>query len=118
MTPDREAIVPLIVLAIDGTLHQLDTVLDTGLTGELTLPPDLIADLGLSYVTHQRVVLADGGVYRVRVHSADVLWGDEQRTILVHASNGGTLIGMRLLYGDQVILNVVDGGEVIITPLP
>ena len=109
---------PLIVLAIDGTLHPLNTVLDTGFTGELTLPPALIANLGLSYVTHQRVVLADGGAYRVRVYTADILWGDDQRTILVHASDGGALIGMRLLQGHQVVLNVVDGGDVIVIPLP
>ena len=31
---------------------------------------------------------------------------------------GGSLVGMSLLYGNRVVLDVVEGGEVLIEPLP
>jgi predicted aspartyl protease len=49
---------------------------------------------------------------------ATVMWNEEEREVLVLQAEGGPLIGMSLLYGYRVILNVVENGDVIIDTLP
>jgi predicted aspartyl protease len=44
-----EAIIPLSVQDANGQGHMIDAVTDTGYTGCLTLPPTLIAALGLTW---------------------------------------------------------------------
>lgn len=117
VTPNREAILSVVVLGIDGSEHRVVAVLDTGFTAELTLPSNLVAALGLPFVTNERGILADGSVQRIRVYSADMLWDGEQRTIQVHVTEGGILLGMSLLLGFHLGIDVVDGGAVIITPI-
>jgi predicted aspartyl protease len=52
------------------------------------------------------------------LYLATVMWNEEEREVLVLQAEGGPLIGMSLLYGYRVILNVVDNGDVIIDTLP
>nr|MBC8228759.1 clan AA aspartic protease [bacterium] len=52
------------------------------------------------------------------VYLAKVLWHNQEREVLVLQADGGPLVGMSLLYGSRVTLDVVDGGDVIIDILP
>jgi hypothetical protein len=52
------------------------------------------------------------------VYLATVLWDTQLREVLVLETAGGPLIGMAMLYGDRVILHVVDNGDVLIDPWP
>jgi clan AA aspartic protease len=117
VTPWREAIVPLLVRGPAGQEIDAVTVLDTGFTEFLTLSPAEIASLGLTYRNDMEVVLADGAIVRLRVFKAAVVWNGSERTISVHEADGGPLIGMSLLYGHDVRLQIVDGGPVTIEPL-
>jgi predicted aspartyl protease len=47
----HEATIRLPVQATGGQRREIETILDTGFNGSLTLPPDLIADLGLPWRT-------------------------------------------------------------------
>ncbi len=49
---------------------------------------------------------------------AKVLWYGQEREVLVLQADGGPLVGMSLLYGSRVMLEVVDNGDVTIDPLP
>lgn len=46
-----EAVVPLYLQSPAGQSREIETVVDTGFTGYLTLPPALVRDLALPYVT-------------------------------------------------------------------
>ena len=52
----------LTVRAAGGNPHAVDVVIDTGFNGFLTLPPALIAALGLRWLCRQQGELADGTV--------------------------------------------------------
>jgi hypothetical protein len=52
------------------------------------------------------------------VYTATVLWHDQPRSVDVLETQNDALIGMSLLYGSRVLLDVVDGGSVDISPLP
>ncbi len=113
-----EATIRLPVRAADGQEHDIDTLLDTGFNGSLTLPPTLIATLGLSWRTRGLVMLANGTEDQCDIYTATVIWDGSPRHILVEAADTEPLIGMALLYGYDVRMQVVEGGGVTIEALP
>lgn len=110
----REAVIPVTILGAGNQATEVEAVIDTGFTDFLTLPPVLIASLRLTFRESAEFVLGDGGPAQFDTSVATVLWDDQQKNILVLASEGGPLVGMSLLYGYRVILDVVDGGTVTI----
>ena len=111
---DREAELRLIVHNAAGRGTEIKAVIDTGFTDYLTLPPDLIASLNLPFWELTEFILADGNVVAFETYTATVIWDGAEKPVLVLASEGGPLIGMSLLYGYRVIMDVVDGGIVTI----
>ena len=95
----------------------MDAVLDTGFTGYLLLPPDLVTALGLPFRNANKARLADGSIVEMQLYEGTVLWDGRERAALVYAAEGDSLIGMSLLYGNNVSLDVVDGGPVRISTL-
>jgi predicted aspartyl protease len=118
VTPDREAIIHLQVAGPGGSAAEIVAVLDTGFTENLALPPALIVSLGLARRGAADFILAGGISVRLRLFRASVLWHGQQHSLLVVETDGGPLVGMRLLHGNRVTLDVVDGGDVTIEPLP
>lgn len=118
VTADREAVVRVRLRSGTGGAIEIDAVLDTGFTDSLALPPSLIAALRLPFLYSTTVTLADGSQSVLRVHRGTVQWEQAELRVLVHAADGGALVGMALLYGHQVNLQVVDGGSVTIERLP
>jgi clan AA aspartic protease len=113
---DLEAVVRLDVLAATGHAEPIDVVLDTGFNGSLTLPPKLISALQLKWRTRSLVVLANGATDACDVYSATVTWNGEPRNILVESADTEPLIGMALLKGFDVQIQVRSGGRVRIKP--
>ena len=113
---DREAEIPLIIQGDDGRETEIKAVIDTGFTGYLTLPPGLITSLHLAFRELTEFVLADGSIVAFETYTATVVWDGAEKSVLVLASDGGPLVGMSLLYGYRVIMDVVDGGTVTIEP--
>ena len=111
---DREAELRLIVHDAAGRGNEIKAVIDTGFTDYLTLPPALITSLRLTFWELTEFVLADGNVVAFETYTATVIWDGAEKSVLVLASDGGSLIGMSLLYGYRVIMDVVDGGSVTI----
>jgi predicted aspartyl protease len=96
----------------------IEAILATGFSEFLTLPPQLISSLALDYQDVSRMLLGGGSIEAMQVYEVVVLWENQERTILAHEAEGSPLVGMDLLYGSDVHLEVVDGGQVTITPLP
>jgi clan AA aspartic protease len=118
INPFREAIIRLTVRGPGGQEEEIDTILDTGFTDELTLHPAIIAALGLVLRGSTVGTLADGTLRTFGVYAAQIVWDGQDRSILVLEADGGPLVGMNLLYGFWVTLDVIDGGDVTIQPLP
>lgn len=117
VTSDREAVIPVDVRGAEERQEDFEAALDTGFTEYLTLSPEIIARLGLKQVHTAQVVLGDGSEVQIPVYRAEVLWHDHWRLIYVHATEGGALVGMSLLYGSVLRIRVIDGGEVTIEPI-
>jgi clan AA aspartic protease len=118
VTTDWEAAVSLEVLDQKSQTQPVDTVIDTGFNGYLTLPPEWVARLGLLYHSQIVVTLADGSDIRLRQYEATVIWDGQPRDVMVLEADGGALIGMALLYRSRLTLEVLDGGPVTIELLP
>jgi predicted aspartyl protease len=58
-----EATIRLIVRGAQGQEHAIEAVINTGFTGSLTLPAELIAALGLTWHGHAQAELADGNLH-------------------------------------------------------
>ena len=54
----------------------------------------------------------------VAAYGEKVLWHGQERDVLVLQVDGGPLVGMSLLYGNRVTLEIVEDGDVTINPLP
>jgi clan AA aspartic protease len=117
VTSNREAIIRVLVRAARGQEAQVEAPIDTGFTGFLTLPARLIASLALSFAGTTRAALADGSEVAMDVFEATVLWDNQERDVVALAAEGVALVGMALLSGYRVTLEVEDGGSVRIDPL-
>ncbi|MYI83483.1 MAG: clan AA aspartic protease [Chloroflexi bacterium] len=109
-----EAVVPIAVSGPAGRVRDVEAVIDTGYNGFLTLPPVLVAELGLSFVSNGQAILADGGEATFDIHSVTVLLDGQPRDVDVYVSDTAPLVGMRLLDGHGVCIEVESGGRVVI----
>jgi clan AA aspartic protease len=117
VNPFREATIRLDVVGPQGQTHGVEAVVDTGFTGSLTLPSALITALRLPFRRRGRALLGDGSEVLFDVFEATVVWDGQPRRVPVDAAATEPLIGMSLLYGYELRVQVIDGGNVVITPL-
>ena len=118
LTAQREAMVRLVVFDIAQQPHDVDAVIDTGFNGFLTLPRAMVHTLQLPLAGNRRVTLDNGSTVVLDLYLATVLWDTQPREVLVLAAEGGPLMGMAMLYGNRVILHVVDNRDVLIDSWP
>lgn len=114
---ELEPLFRLSVCDTGGQPHGVDAVIDTGFNGFLTLPPALIAVLGLPWLCRQQGQLADGSLLTLDVYVATVEWHGQVRSVEVEGANAQPLLGMALLQGSALRIQVIPGGEVIIAQL-
>jgi clan AA aspartic protease len=113
-----EAVVRLRVRGPGGAESDVDTVVDSGCTTSLVLPAATAAALGLTFQSGGRAALADGSVLQFDVYDAEVSWDGVWQSVLVAAVGNEALLGMRLLAGHELKVEVTPGGTVEISRLP
>lgn len=113
----RELILPIVVIDGDGRPWEIDCVVDTGFTGALTLPPDAIQAIGLQIAGREWADLAGHRAIECSLYEAIILWQGRSRKIDVIELDDNPLVGMALLEGHRLAANVIDGGDVDISPL-
>ena len=118
MNANREAIVSLRIRGPGGVETTVEAVVDSGFTGSLTLPVAAVAALGLVRQSGGSAILADGSSRAFDVYAADVDWDGVWKAILASAVGAEALLGMRLLDGHTLRIDVVPAGIVEIAPLP
>jgi clan AA aspartic protease len=110
----REAILPLTVVGRSGVRAEVEATVDTGFTGSLCLPLDIVRSLSAPFVGRGVAVLADGSMVETSYHRVRVLWHGRERAIQALVTKGGPLVGMTLLRGSVLTIAVSPGGEVTI----
>ena len=115
---NREAIIRLVVTGPSGQQQDTEAIIDTGFTGFLTLPPARVTSLGLSWLSRQPGILADGSVDIFDVYVATVMWDGQPRTVEVEAADTEPLVGMSLLDRHSLRIDVLRGGVVTVSALP
>ncbi len=114
----REAIVTLRVRGPSGSEFDIDTLIDSGYTGSLVLPSSIIAKLGLISQLGGKARLADGSIHQFPIYRAELFWDGDWQLVVISALGDEALLGMSLLAGHELRVEVVPGGVVEIIPLP
>jgi clan AA aspartic protease len=118
VTAGGEAVLTVRIVGEDERSADVEAVIDTGFDGHLLLPPSVVSSLSLPRIGSARPTLADGSVVLMTVHVAEVLWHGRSRPVRVLAAKGGaTLVGMALLRGSRLRVDVVPGGSVSVEEL-
>ncbi len=110
-------LIPLVIRGRDGGLRRYQAVLDTGFTGDVALPAPDVQRLGLANPRLESVRFGNGKSDACDVYRANVLWEGEERVARIYAIGEDPLVGMALLRGSRVTMDVVEGGEVLVEPL-
>ena len=110
----KEARIKLKVRGPRSREREIEAVIDTGFTASLTLPPAIIASLKLRWHGFERGMLADGSECLLDMYEATVVWDRAERRILVAESQAEPLVGMSMLDGYELSMQVRDGGKVTI----
>lgn len=111
-----EAILPL-VIRNNSITQRVDAVIDTGFSGFLTLPSDIISTLQLSWEGRDIATLGNGTFCIFEVYTGWVIWDGEYREIYINESETIPLIGMRLLRTYDLNIQTIEGGLVTIKKL-
>ena len=112
-----ELTLPLVVGNSDGQREFINTVIDTGFDGFLTLLPELIVRLGLPWRTSNMATLGDGSKTLFDFYTGTVIWDGQYRMIDIAESETEPLLGLALLRGYRLQVDNVEGGIVSIEAL-
>ncbi|MBD2604229.1 clan AA aspartic protease [Scytonema hofmannii FACHB-248] len=93
---------------------ELECVVDTGFEGYLTLPPSVIAELGLPYLSEINANLADNTDIVANAYLATIVWRGVERNIAVLAMGRRPLVGTALLEDYHLSIDFCEGGSVLI----
>ncbi len=106
------------ILDYRGAAVPVEAVIDTGFTGFMALPPQVINVLGLEPTRERRVRLADGRSRRIPSYRATIIWHGSLKTVSAIALPGTPLIGMSLLWDSDIAIAARENGRVVITAPP
>ena len=110
----HEAVVSLSLQDSQGQTRRVEAVIDTGYNRSLTLPTSLVMELGSPFVSTGRAFLENDNAVDFDVHDVTILWDGEERQVEVDAVGSTPLVGMLLLDGHRLNIEVERGGRVII----
>ena len=108
---------PLVTIEIrdaQGDLQPVEVVVDTGFSGELALPSDLVQSLGLHYIDDIPVFLADQQQRSVRAYEGVVSWHGRHREAVVLEMGSEPLLGMALMLESILTVSCRPNGPVAI----
>lgn len=93
---------------------EIEATVDTGFSGSMSLPWKLVSELGLPPQGRMLGTLADGTRNYYPLYRAIILWHGQPQLIYVSAVDSDPLLGMNMLHGSEIAMQVIVGGEVYI----
>ena len=112
-----QGIVTLQATGPSGRMREINAVIDTGFTDFLTLSHEIIDELDLDFAINVQAFLADGSEEILPMFNVTVTWDGEPRRVRAIATRGESLLGMAMLHGRRLVVEVVEGGQVAVQPL-
>lgn len=109
-----EAVVSVPLEGADGRFREVEFVIDTGFNGYMTLTPTLALELGLEVYELIPMDLADGSRTFIPSYHVSVIWDDDRQPVSAGALGDFPTIGMSLLEGYDLIIQVREGGRILI----
>ena len=91
--------------------------MDTGFNGDILLPPGVIQRLEVVESDEIEMTLANGQEIQLGSWRGTVLWHDQPLSVRVVQADGAPLLGMNLLQGSRVTLDVEVDGDVKVDEL-
>ncbi len=113
----RQAVVGLPLRGPSGRALEVEAVVDTGFDRFLTLPLGVVSELALAFAGVSRVLLADGSGAALDSYAVTVLWDGWPRRVVAYVSDATPLVGMSLLVGHSVCVDVEHDGRVVVEAL-
>ena len=115
---DLQAWLAVDLLAVGGQYLSVEVVLDTGFNGGLALPASVIPQLDLVPRSSRYTYLAVGGEVELSAWRGTVFWNGRARFVEIVETDSEPLLGMELLLGSHVAIEVREGGAVTVDALP
>ncbi|MFN7760838.1 MAG: clan AA aspartic protease [Pseudanabaena sp.] len=107
----------LVVVRNNDKLKSINAVIDTGFTGFLSLPNEIITELDLPWSYRDRGTLGDGSEVLFDIYDAVAIWDGKSQEIEVNSAETDPLVGMSMLRGYRLQVDTIEGELVIITDL-
>ena len=101
-----EAVMPIVIRQGDK-LKSVNSVIDTGFTGFLSIPSNMVAELELPWSYRDWATLGDGSETLFDVHDANVIWDGQFREIEINSADTDPLLGMKMLRGFRLQVDTV-----------
>jgi clan AA aspartic protease len=117
VTADRQTVIRMTIRGKNGRDQEVEAVLDTGFDGWLSLPPALLAELGFEWRRRGRAFLADGSESVFDIYEGVVIWDGQPCRVPIHGADVTPLVGMSLLDGYEINIQVRPSGNVTIRRL-
>jgi len=117
VTPELEAVLSIELRSLNGQSQTIRAAIDTGFDGVLALPGTVIERLDFPFLGLEKVVLADGSRTVLSTFAATVLWHGKLLRVTAMEAEGGALVGMALLHGSRLTMDVLENGPVRIEPI-
>ena len=111
------AIVKVAILGRNSRRQTVEAVIDTGFDGHLTLPYRVITLLEFPWVRSQSVILGDGNPQPCDVYDGEIAWNTQLRSIEIEAAETQPLIGMELMRGYDLHIEVFEAARLALQPL-
>ncbi len=112
MNARYEPVISIPLQGPSGLAQEIEAVVDTGYNGYITLPPGLVAELGLTLQSEGWAMLANGSVETFDIYGVTMLWGGQPRHVDADAVGPTPLAGMLLLDRHDLSIQVREGGRV------
>ena len=105
------------VIGRDGLARSAEVYVDTGFSGDMTLPEAAIERLSLLPNDVVNMQIGDGAYATFTTYQATILWRDTPREITVLESEIWPVIGIGLLWHNNLSIDFTPGGGVAVSGL-
>ena len=115
----RQPAVAITLIDRTGTQRTTEARIDTGFSGDLTLPKASIEQLGLRMVTRaSNYRVGSGAMAAFNAYEGTIRWHNGIRQITVLESEIFPVVGVGLLWENRLSIDFIPGGAVTVAELP
>ena len=109
-------VIPVDLFDLQGRLHRVEAMIDTGFDDFLTLPAHLVQRMGLVWASGIPMQVATSEWVQFDAYAAAVFWLGNRLPIRVLQTQPEILVGTRLLWESELTVQFWEGGAVNVQP--